>query len=44
LASNHTQQEKLSTNISAMAIRNSARQIADLVFELALKEKKITNQ
>lgn len=40
LAANITQQKTLSENISAMAIRNSARQIAELVFELALKTKK----
>jgi UDP-N-acetylglucosamine--N-acetylmuramyl-(pentapeptide) pyrophosphoryl-undecaprenol N-acetylglucosamine transferase len=40
LAANITEQKKLSTNISAMAIRNSARQIAEHVFELAIKGKK----
>lgn len=40
LATNLTEQKTLSTNISSMAIRNSARQIADHVFELALKGKK----
>ena len=40
LATDFTEQKKLSTNISSMAIRNSARQIAEHVFELALKGKK----
>jgi len=39
LSTNITEQKKLSTNISAMAIRNSARQIAEHVFELALKRE-----
>jgi len=38
LASNRNEQKTLSTNISSMAIRNSAKQIAELVFELALKK------
>ena len=40
LASNLTEQKKLSTTISSMAMRNSAHQIAEHVFELALKTKK----
>ena len=40
LASNIAEQKTLSTNISSMAIRNSARQIAEHVFELALKQNK----
>lgn len=40
LAANSTEQKNLSTNISLMAIRNSAHQIAELVFELALKPNK----
>ena len=40
LATNLTEQKILSTNISSMAIRNSARQIAGHVFELASKGKK----
>ena len=39
LASNLNKQKALSTNISAMAIRNSAQKIAEHVFELALKGK-----
>jgi UDP-N-acetylglucosamine--N-acetylmuramyl-(pentapeptide) pyrophosphoryl-undecaprenol N-acetylglucosamine transferase len=38
LASNINEQKTLSTNISSMAIKNSAKQIAELVFELALKK------
>jgi UDP-N-acetylglucosamine--N-acetylmuramyl-(pentapeptide) pyrophosphoryl-undecaprenol N-acetylglucosamine transferase len=38
LASNVNEQKTLSTNISSMAIRNSAKQIAELVFELAVKK------
>lgn len=37
LASNHEEQKILSKNISAMALRNSASQIAEYIFELALK-------
>ena len=40
LASNIAEQKTLSTNISSMAIRNSARTIAEHVFELALKQNK----
>jgi UDP-N-acetylglucosamine--N-acetylmuramyl-(pentapeptide) pyrophosphoryl-undecaprenol N-acetylglucosamine transferase len=40
LASNPSEQKNLSTNICSMAIRNSARQIADHVFELAIKGQK----
>ena len=40
LASNHTEQKNLSTNISSLAIQNSARQIVEQVFEIALKRKK----
>jgi len=40
LASNIAEQKTLSINISSMAIRNSARQIAGHVFELALKQNK----
>ncbi len=40
LADNLTEQKNLSTNISSMAIRNSARQIAEHIFDLALKGKK----
>ena len=40
LASNISEQKTLSSNISSMAIRNSAQQIAEHVFELALKSKK----
>jgi UDP-N-acetylglucosamine--N-acetylmuramyl-(pentapeptide) pyrophosphoryl-undecaprenol N-acetylglucosamine transferase len=40
LASNLAEQKILSKNISSMASRNSARQIAEHVFELALKSKK----
>jgi UDP-N-acetylglucosamine--N-acetylmuramyl-(pentapeptide) pyrophosphoryl-undecaprenol N-acetylglucosamine transferase len=40
LASDVNEQKTLSTNISAMAIRNSARQIAGHVFELAAKNTK----
>lgn len=39
LASDLVEQKKLSTNISSMAMRNSAGQIAEHVFELALKYK-----
>ena len=41
LASNVTEQEKLSKNISALAKHNSARQIAVQVFELATETKKL---
>jgi UDP-N-acetylglucosamine--N-acetylmuramyl-(pentapeptide) pyrophosphoryl-undecaprenol N-acetylglucosamine transferase len=41
LASNVTEQEKLSKNISALAKHNSARQIAGQVFELAAETKKL---
>jgi UDP-N-acetylglucosamine--N-acetylmuramyl-(pentapeptide) pyrophosphoryl-undecaprenol N-acetylglucosamine transferase len=40
LADNLTEQKNLSTNISSMAIRNSARQIAEHIFDLAKKGKK----
>ncbi len=40
LASDLNAQKQLITNISSLAIKNSARQIAELVFELATKEKK----
>jgi len=40
LASNAAEQKSLSTNIISMAMRNSAHQIAEHVFELALKTKK----
>jgi len=40
LASDISEQKTLSSNISSMAIRNSAVQIAGHVFELALKPKK----
>ena len=40
LASNATEQKNLSTNIISLAMRNSAHQIAEHVFELALKTKK----
>jgi UDP-N-acetylglucosamine--N-acetylmuramyl-(pentapeptide) pyrophosphoryl-undecaprenol N-acetylglucosamine transferase len=40
LASNLNEQKTLSSNISSMAIRNSARQIAEHIFELASKGKK----
>jgi UDP-N-acetylglucosamine--N-acetylmuramyl-(pentapeptide) pyrophosphoryl-undecaprenol N-acetylglucosamine transferase len=40
LANNITEQKNLSTNISSMAIRNSAGLIAEHIFELALKGKK----
>lgn len=40
LANNLTEQKNLSSNISSMAIRNSARQIAEYVFELAIRGKK----
>lgn len=39
LANNLTEQKNLSINISSMAIRNSASQIAEYVFELALRGK-----
>ena len=39
LTTNLTEQKTLSTNISSMAIRNSARKIAEHVFELAIKGK-----
>ncbi len=39
LASNFAEQKNLSTNISSMAIRNSAGRIAEHVFELASKHK-----
>jgi len=42
LAHNLAEQKKLSTNISAMAMRNSAGIIAGQVFELALKKTEIT--
>ena len=40
LATDLTAQKKLSSNISSMAMRNSASLIAEHVFELALKGKK----
>jgi len=40
LAADREEQKSLRTNISSMAIRNSAHQIAEHVFELALKGKK----
>ena len=40
LASNATEQKNLSMNIISLAMRNSANQIAEHVFELALKTKK----
>ena len=40
LATNPGEQKTLGENISSMAIRNSAKRIADHVFELALKGKK----
>jgi len=40
LASNPSEQKNLSINICSMAIRNSARQIAEQVFELAIKGQK----
>jgi UDP-N-acetylglucosamine--N-acetylmuramyl-(pentapeptide) pyrophosphoryl-undecaprenol N-acetylglucosamine transferase len=40
LASNPSEQKKLNINISSMAMRNSARIIAEQVFEIALKTKK----
>jgi UDP-N-acetylglucosamine--N-acetylmuramyl-(pentapeptide) pyrophosphoryl-undecaprenol N-acetylglucosamine transferase len=40
LAGNLTEQERLSSNISSMAMRNSAGLIAEQVFEIALKPMK----
>ena len=40
LAADHDEQLRLSNNISAMAIRNSAQQIAEYAFTLAGKSKK----